>query len=70
MKRHAGHHDEEYDYELYKKLIIKLKEFEIDELPFTRREDINTLSPTVIKIDNTQGMIFIELTFFGSFRTF
>jgi len=56
VKRHAGHHDEEYDYELYEKLIMKLKEFEIDELPFTRMEDRNTLSPTVIKINATQGI--------------
>ena len=62
MKRHAGHHDEEYDYELYEKLIMKLKEFEIDELPFTRMADRNTLSPTVIKINATQGMIFTRPT--------
>ena len=67
MKRHAGHHDGEYDYELYQKLIMKLKEFEIDELPFTRMEEINKLSPTVIKIDTTKGMIFTDLTFPGSF---
>ena len=58
MKRHAGHHDNEYDYELYEKLIIKLKNFEIDELPFTRMEDRNTLSQSVIKINATQGMTF------------
>ena len=63
MKRHAGHHDGEYDYELYQKLIMKLKEFEIDELPFTRMEERNNLSPTVIKIDITKGMIFTDLTF-------
>ena len=62
MKRHAGHHDEEYDYELYEKLFMKLKEFEIDELPFTRMADRNTLSPTVIKINATQGMIFTRPT--------
>ena len=62
MKRHAGHHDKEYDYELYEKLIMKLKEFEIDELPFTRMEDRNTLSPTVIKINATEGMIFTRPT--------
>jgi len=56
VKRHAGHHDEEYDYELYQKLIMKLKEFEIDELPFTRMEERNDLSLTVIKIDKTQGI--------------
>ena len=57
MKRHAGHHDEEYNYELYEKLITKLKEFEINE--FTRMEDRNTLSPTVLKINASQGMNFI-----------
>ena len=67
MKRHAGHHDGEYDYELYQKLIMKLKEFEIDELPFTRMEERNNLSPTVIKIDITKGMILTDLTFPGSF---
>ena len=66
MKRHAGHHDGEYDYELYQKLIMKLKEFEIDELPFTRMEERNNLSPTVIKIDITKGMILTDLTFPGS----
>merc|ERR1719476_452249 len=56
VKRHAGHHSEEYDNELYEKLIMKLKAFEIDELPYTRMEEVNTLSPTVIKIDITQGI--------------
>ena len=46
---------------------MKLKEFEIDELPFTRMEERNDLSPTVIKIDKTQGMILIDLTFLGTF---
>ena len=46
---------------------MKLKEFEIDELPFTRMEERNNLSPTVIKIDKTQGMIFMDSTFLGSF---
>ena len=46
---------------------MKLKELEIDELPFTRMEERNNLSPTVIKIDKTQGMIFTDSTFLGSF---
>ena len=41
---------------------MKLKEFEVDELPWTRMEDINKLSPTVMKIDTTKGMIFTDLT--------
>ena len=47
---------------------MKLKEFEIDELPFTRMEERNNLSPTVIKIDTTKGMIFTDLTFPGVSR--